>query len=571
MALKDLLNNANGTTQSSGSSSVSNSSRGLGALLSNASAIDERRRQLEEEARVAKEEAVKENSPMGLAKNTLLGIPRAAQSIGNTLIGDPLKTLVAKPTTRAIQATYSGAGALIGGDLGRRMQNAAEQPINQPTPFGGNMVIEPQKSGLSSIPQIAGDALKSASYLAPVGRVQQAGSALLKGQVRSAAAGGATAGAYGGLLGGAGEGLIQENPTVGSVVKSTALGGLLGAAAGGLLGSGGAALTRTKKLPPSVKLPVISDDVAQEVNVRRFKPLKVTGESSVQPVNTRLAYTPDNELPVIQAGSRTPEARLPVIKADSSPSTGSFSYEPIPQRPILEKPRGLNSLARAAQTSESTAPRPVASIQNVESAPQSNPVLKIQNPKTSIKPEPIRAVQGTGEMKTHGLSAGVEANAIEKRLVDDFGELPQYQAVSMKDQAEKATALLAQDYARARRVAMGLELPPEGIIPESVFTAIENKAIKDGDVLTLRDLSVRSSLTSEATTMGQRIRSLAERDSESPVYAIADLAKSRATAAAKRVKGDVGKMKKEIAKQIKSQIQTPHKESWSSFVDSITC
>lgn len=183
--------------------------------------------------------------------------------------------------------------------------------------------------------------------------------------------------------------------------------------------------------------------------------------------------------------------------------------------------------------------------------------------------EPI----GTGETKTSRLALNIEQNAIEKGFSKKFGDLPEYQTVNLKEQAKLAADLLKADASRALRIALGDEKPPNNILPEMVLDAVERQAIKAGDVETLRDLS-RSKLTSEATAMGQRIRSLAERDQDSPVKAMQDVIKSREEALKRRNKGkDISKLKKEAVDGIKKEIKkaSPKKEDWQSFIKSIQC
>jgi alkylated DNA nucleotide flippase Atl1 len=138
----------------------------------------------------------------------------------------------------------------------------------------------------------------------------------------------------------------------------------------------------------------------------------------------------------------------------------------------------------------------------------------------------------------------------------------------MVDQASKAQDLLVKEPDRARRIAMGEELAPPDILPESLFVAVENKAVKEGDVNTLRDLATSSGLTGEATTMGQRIRTLAERDPESPVTAIKEVSKAREN----KVKESKKLHKSEVA-NIKEHIRkvSPTKEDWDSFIRGIQC
>lgn len=188
------------------------------------------------------------------------------------------------------------------------------------------------------------------------------------------------------------------------------------------------------------------------------------------------------------------------------------------------------------------------------------------------KPETVRVtpIKGAGITKTRGLSLGVEAKAIEKRLTTKLGDLPEYETVSMKDQSQRASKMIREDYQNARSIALGEKTPPKGVLPESVFVAIEDMAIREGDVATLQDL-VNSKLSTAATTMGQRIRTLGERDQSSPVAIIQDVQKARRDAIEK--KGSIPEAKKNVVSQIEKEIKktAPTKEDWSSFISSITC
>lgn len=183
-------------------------------------------------------------------------------------------------------------------------------------------------------------------------------------------------------------------------------------------------------------------------------------------------------------------------------------------------------------------------------------------------------IQGEGKTQVRGLAKGVEAKAIENKLTDTFGALPEYQAVNMKEQSTKAQDLLTTDPERAKRIAMGEELAPEGMLPESLFVAVENKAVKEADVETLRRLATSSGLTTEATTMGQRLRTLAERDPESPVSAINEVVKAREQAGQRKLKTkETKKLVKSEVSSIKEHIKkvAPTKEDWGSFIRSIQC
>lgn len=216
-----------------------------------------------------------------------------------------------------------------------------------------------------------------------------------------------------------------------------------------------------------------------------------------------------------------------------------------------------------------TAPVKVAPVAPV--APKKAISAPVAKPKPTIAPiKPI----GEGETKVRGLAKGVEEKAIENKLVENLGDLPEYQTVNMKDQAKKAETILTENYEKAKSIAMGKEPPPANVLPESVFVAVENKAVKEGDVDTIRDLAVASELTAEATAMGQRIRTLAERDPESPVTAIKEVAKARQERAQRKfktkkprklVKKDVDAIKEEMGKV------APKHQEWADFIKSIEC
>ena len=117
---------------------------------------------------------------------------------------------------------------------------------------------------------------------------------------------------------------------------------------------------------------------------------------------------------------------------------------------------------------------------------------------------------------------------------------------------------------------MGRKAPPTGILPESVFVAVEKRALAEGDVETLRQLATQSRLTTEATTMGQRIRTLGERDPTSPVAAIQEVQKAREEASKDR---NVEADKAEAVETAKAELKkaAPKANAWGNFLNSIKC
>lgn len=198
-----------------------------------------------------------------------------------------------------------------------------------------------------------------------------------------------------------------------------------------------------------------------------------------------------------------------------------------------------------------------------------------------LKPEDVALVQsgagglapveGTGPTRTRGLAASVEQRAVANELTDYLGDLPEYRQVNMSDQAAQATDLLANNPELARRVALGDAPAPGNLLPEAVFKAVERKATQEGDVATLRDLA-SGGLTEQATTMGQRLRALGERDPESPVAAMQSVEDARA-----RHVGDVedatAKIMADIEKTVKKAngSRADMLKTLSDFVDGLRC
>ena len=186
--------------------------------------------------------------------------------------------------------------------------------------------------------------------------------------------------------------------------------------------------------------------------------------------------------------------------------------------------------------------------------------------------EPMQEV-GTGKQKVRGLSQSVEESAIAKGLVDTLGDLPMYNTMNMQEQAKLALNLINTDYNTAKSIAMGTQQAPQGILPESVYTAVRKTAEAKGDIQTLRDLATKSNLNTEATIMGQRIKALDVNSGQAdPVKAIKELSDIRQKAieniipnAKEAVTSEIGTIKQSISKY------TPKRLDWEIFIKSIEC
>lgn len=171
------------------------------------------------------------------------------------------------------------------------------------------------------------------------------------------------------------------------------------------------------------------------------------------------------------------------------------------------------------------------------------------------------------QAKVSKLGLRVEQTAIEKKLVDDLGDLPSYEGMNMKEQAKMATELLNSDPDKALKIALGQEKPPAGLKAESVFKALEN-SITDSEMA--RRLAT-SPLVSEASEIGQRIKALDVKTSDSPVEAIRQIIDARKEAIESKLGKTVKQATADTIKDIKKNVKLPDKHDWATFIEGIKC
>ncbi len=228
---------------------------------------------------------------------------------------------------------------------------------------------------------------------------------------------------------------------------------------------------------------------------------------------------------------------------------------PTAEKPVTQEVKGKPDSAQV--------PR-----ENVAEFVTEKPPVKV---KEDGKPIPVPVETGefiaTGEKRQRGFSKSVESEAVEKGLVEFLEDIPEFNQVNLKEQGKFASDLIKSDPEKARRVAMGEEAAPKGVIPEMVMIAVANKAVADGDTDILRDIAVSSKLTAEATKMGQRIRALGELGDLSPVKAMKAVVASREKAAERRKKGAVAQSKKTDVKKIKESIAKAKPKNGQKLLD----
>lgn len=284
------------------------------------------------------------------------------------------------------------------------------------------------------------------------------------------------------------------------------------------------------------------------LNVRN---LPVSGESAQTsvPLNTSKTrfeayrreqgyepYVSPDDLPTIEMGSQ-PKGKLPTVQIGApSPRPSDVTYEPVPIT-------GFKSLF-------------------AENTPTAEPV--------GTRPQPAARVEiDSPETVQNSRAVTLEKAATEKKLVDGLGETPTHSRMNMKEQASKAVDFAESDPAQAIKVAKGEALPPSGVLAEAVYTALEIKAFRNGDVALMREL-VNSKVP---TIAGQSLKALDSADPNSPVKIMRDIQATRQARVEKKSGKTSQKLKAEEVKTIDTEIKATasKRPTWEAFIDEITC
>ncbi len=189
--------------------------------------------------------------------------------------------------------------------------------------------------------------------------------------------------------------------------------------------------------------------------------------------------------------------------------------------------RGLEKAHRKTQRKPQAAEKRTS--KEITVAPEvKQPAEKVEVPREIIPTKEI----GEGEEKPRGTSVSVMAQAIEDEIVEEnkeiFDEIPTYRAMNMKEQAEKALALIESDVEQAKRIAFYQEPAPPDLFPENVFSALRTYAKMTLDIDLIMDLALKEDVVREHTIMGKRIKSLdTDQDYGDPVRAIREVVQTR--------------------------------------------
>jgi hypothetical protein len=192
--------------------------------------------------------------------------------------------------------------------------------------------------------------------------------------------------------------------------------------------------------------------------------------------------------------------------------------------------------------------------------------VEAEIPDLDLDLQPIRST--SGEMRVRGLSQSVADYA--KTLGLDIGRLPEYEVMKIQEQMDYANNIKNSDPEYLADIAMGRRPAPAGLTPEAAYVTMANS--NDINVETARELAY-SARTEESTTMGQRIRVLAELKRESAVSLIRDVSVTKETEYERKTGNNLKSEKKAGVKEVKESVRksSSNKKDWQDFIRSLEC
>ena len=166
----------------------------------------------------------------------------------------------------------------------------------------------------------------------------------------------------------------------------------------------------------------------------------------------------------------------------------------------------------------------------------------------------------------------LKLSRLEARITKQLDQAPEevknlstYSQMNKKDQIAKAAAYVNANTDQALRVLSGEINPPEGLLRNSIFVAMQNLA--KGDVELARKLA---SLTS--SRFGQEISILTEIDPYSPVKIASEIYNIKEEAFKARYGGRSSKeVFKSIAQNGRKHIKDPSRSEWKDLINNIKC
>jgi len=249
----------------------------------------------------------------------------------------------------------------------------------------------------------------------------------------------------------------------------------------------------------------------------------------------------------------------PILSEIEAIKNRNGGVPPSENRPIGEKPNLSEPLANT--------PLSQPEVEATKNAPVAEPKATQQPGQSYVTGEKIASqseASETGKQVPSTRGEDVLHAAVERKLIEALPELPTHVEMNVSKETAKAIDFIKSNPEEALRISQGEE-GNSSVRPEAVYTAMEEKAVREGDAETLLKLS-QSKLPTEA---GQRLKLLDSKDPNSPVKIMRDIRETREAIGERRAKTT----KTKVVNEIKSTMRRTRSSlmTWDQVVNKIIC
>lgn len=170
-----------------------------------------------------------------------------------------------------------------------------------------------------------------------------------------------------------------------------------------------------------------------------------------------------------------------------------------------------------------------------------------------------------------GLSATTLRDATKSGMEKELRDLdvPELDTLNMAEQADKAVKLIMEDEDLAIRIAIGDENPPAGLKVGSVYSAVKEMAIKNGDIDLIMRLATSENINALAREFGQEVKAFDSGIARDPVKVIKQILDIRKEAAGDTATADVKAAIKDMKDKVVKTDTTD--TDVASFITGIKC
>lgn len=260
----------------------------------------------------------------------------------------------------------------------------------------------------------------------------------------------------------------------------------------------------------------------------------------------------------IKLADEQKKTAFPQSNPTMGPKPGSLADEAAQlEKKGTEPVRGGNQNAiETALNSGDTA----KAQQLVDELPATDPYKKSMQSIVDTEKAPV-------EKTPSKIGKSIETKAIESGLTNKFEGVAGYDKINIKDQAERASALL-ENMDKARAVVRGDESLPEGLKGTALITAMEEHLKNNPDPALAEELA-NSPHVSATSAAAQEMRLAAEREPDSAAARLAELKKNLVDKAGGEKA--IAAKKSGALKTTKGTLLPKEDLSWDKFLENIKC